>query len=166
MNWRWISLAALLGALVIGYGALIDHGPSPATGDAQAGRPGYYLRTLSSPRAQKDGSVSLRLIADQIEQQRRERQHQLETVRVNYFSRTPINRRKRRRASGSSPRKPRLRPGEVSASYNCTATWSCGRNAQPTAFLRTDALAIDTQTTSHTALFASARALRRSMRWS
>ena len=69
MNWRWISLAALLGALVIGYGALVERSPAPASGGTQAEQPGYYLQDAVITQTQKDGSVGLRLIADHIEQQ-------------------------------------------------------------------------------------------------
>ena len=68
MNWRWISLAALLAALVIGYGALVERSPAPAASDTQAEQPGYYLPDAMITQTQKDGSVSLRLIADRIQQ--------------------------------------------------------------------------------------------------
>ena len=58
MNWRWISLAALLGALVIGYGALIDRNPAPAANSGQAERPGYYLQDAIITQTQQDGAVS------------------------------------------------------------------------------------------------------------
>ena len=64
MNWRWISLAALLGALVIGYGALIEHNPAPAASSGQAERPGYYLQDAIITQTQQDGSVSIRLVAN------------------------------------------------------------------------------------------------------
>ena len=56
MNWRWISLAALLAALVIGYGALVDRNPAPTTNDAQAEQPGYYLQDAVITQTQQDGS--------------------------------------------------------------------------------------------------------------
>ena len=71
MNWRWISLAALLAALVVGYGALIERNPSPAAIDTRAEQPGYYLKDAVITQTQQDGSSSLRLIANRIEQQRR-----------------------------------------------------------------------------------------------
>lgn len=48
MNWRWISLAALLAALVIGYGALVERNPAPTANNGQAERPGYYLQDRKS----------------------------------------------------------------------------------------------------------------------
>src|SRR5688572_25365111 len=85
MNWRWISLTALLAALVIGYGALIERNPSPATSDTRAEQPGYYLQDAVITQTQQDGTISLRLIANRIEQQRRDDSIALNTVRVNYF---------------------------------------------------------------------------------
>ena len=88
MNWRWISLAALLGALVIGYGALVERNPAPAASDTQAEQPGYYLQDAVITQTQKDGSVGLRLIADHIAQQGNDN-ITLDTVRVNYFQSSP-----------------------------------------------------------------------------
>src|SRR4051794_32373356 len=85
MNWRWISLAALLAAIVVGYGALVERNPAPTASSTQAERPGYYLQDAIITQTQKDGSVSLRLVADRIEQQRRDDSIVLKTVRVNYF---------------------------------------------------------------------------------
>src|SRR5262245_13442405 len=85
MNWRWISLAALLAALVIGYGALVERNPAPTANDAQAEQPGYYLQDAVITQTQENGSVSLRLIANRIEQRRRDDSIELQTVRVNYF---------------------------------------------------------------------------------
>lgn len=138
MNWRWISLAALLAALVIGYGTLIDRNPEPAASSEQAEQPGYYLTDAVITQTQKDGSLSLRLIANRIEQQRRDDSIELQTVRVNYFQ---------------SPEREWLltaRQGFVPASFRVVQLSGDVElrpaNAQPAAFLRTDAMAIDTQT--------------------
>ena len=56
MNWRWISLAALLAALVIGYGALVERNPAPAANSGQAEQPGYYLQDAVITQTQQDGS--------------------------------------------------------------------------------------------------------------
>ena len=85
MNWRWISLAALLAALVIGYGAFIERNPAPAANSGQAEPPGYYLQDAIITQTQKDGSVSLRLVANRIEQQHLDDSIALDTVRVDYF---------------------------------------------------------------------------------
>ena len=138
MNWRWISLTALLAALVIGYGALIDRNPSSTTSDARAEQPGYYLQDAVITQTQKDGSVGLRLIANRIQQQRRDDSIALDTVRVNYFQ---------------SPQREWLltaRRGFVPASFHVVQLSGDVElrpaDTQPAAFLRTDALAIDTQT--------------------
>jgi LPS export ABC transporter protein LptC len=138
MNWRWISLAALLAALVIGYGALVQRSPEPQTSSTQAERPGYYLQDAIITQTQQDGSVSLRLVANRIEQQQRDDSISLETVRVNYFQ---------------SPEHEWLltaRRGFVPANFRVVQLVGDVElrpaDAQPTAFLRTDALAVDTQT--------------------
>jgi len=138
MNWRWISLAALLGALVIGYGALIDHSPAPAASSGQAERPGYYLQDAIITQTQQDGSVSIRLVANRIEQQHLDDSIALDTVRVNYFQ---------------SPQHEWLlsaRRGSVPANFRVVQLFGDVElrpaDAQPDAFLRADAMAIDTQT--------------------
>jgi LPS export ABC transporter protein LptC len=138
MNWRWISLAALLAALVIGYGALIQRSPEPEAISTQAERPGYYLQDAIITQTQQDGSVSLRLIAKRIEQRHLNDSIALDTVRVNYFQ---------------SPQHEWLltaRRGSVPANFRVVQLFGDVElrpaDAQPSAFLRTDALAIDTQT--------------------
>jgi len=142
MNWRWISLAALLGALVIGYGALVERSPPPATGGTQAEQPGYYLQDAVITQTRKDGSVGLRLIAEHIAQHGNDN-ITLDTVRVNYFQSS---------AEQTLPREWLLsaRKGLVPANFRVVQLFGDvilrPADAQPTAFLRADALAIDTQT--------------------
>jgi LPS export ABC transporter protein LptC len=138
MNWRWISLAALLAALVIGYGALMERSPAPTADGGQAERPGYFLQDAIITQTQKDGSVGLRLVASRIQQQHRDDSITLQTVRVDYFE---------------SPEHEWLltaRRGTVPADFRVVQLFGDVElrpaNAQPAAFLRTDALAIDTQT--------------------
>ena len=138
MNWRWISLAALLAALVIGYGALIDRNPEPAASSEQAEQPGYYLTDAVITQTQKDGSLSLRLIANRIEQQRRDDSIELQTVRVNYFQ-SPEREWMLTARQGFVPAN--FRVVQLSGDVELRPA-----NALPTAFLRTDAMAIDTQT--------------------
>jgi LPS export ABC transporter protein LptC len=143
MNWRWISLAALLAALVIGYGALVERNPSSVSNDMQAEQPGYYLQDAIVTQTQQDGSVSLRLIANRIQQQRRDDSIALDTVRVNYFQSS---------AGQSSQREWLLsaRQGLVPANFRVVQLFGDvvlrPADAQPEAFLRADALAVDTQT--------------------
>jgi LPS export ABC transporter protein LptC len=151
MNWRWISLAALLAALVIGYGALVERSPAPTTNDAQAEQPGYYLQDAIVTQTQQDGSVSLRLVANRIEQQRRDDSIALDTVRVNYYqSNSGSNSGSK---SGQSPQREWLlnaRQGLVPANFHVVQLFGDvvlrPADAQPEAFLRVDALAVDTQT--------------------
>jgi LPS export ABC transporter protein LptC len=143
MNWRWISIAALLAALVIAYGALVERSPAPATSDTQAEQPGYYLQDAIVTQTQPDGSVSMRLVANRIEQRRRDDSIALDTVRVNYFQ----------AKSGQSPQREWLlnaRQGFVPANFHVVQLFGDvvlrPADAQPQAFLRADALAVDTQT--------------------
>jgi LPS export ABC transporter protein LptC len=147
MNWRWISLAALLAALVIGYGALVERSPAPTTNDAQAEQPGYYLQDAIGTQTQQDGSVSLRLVASRIQQQRRDDSIALDTVRVNYYQSNSGSK------SGQSPQREWLlnaRQGLVPANFRVVQLFGDvvlrPADAQPEAFLRVDALAVDTQT--------------------
>jgi LPS export ABC transporter protein LptC len=144
MNWRWISLAAMLAALVIVYGALVQHGPEPAADAGRAERPGYYLEDAVITQTDKDGAISLRLIANRIEQQRRDDSIALDTVRVNYFP---------SQSDGRSPAREWLltaRQGLVPANFRVVQLFGDvllrPADAQPAASLSTDAMAIDTQT--------------------
>jgi LPS export ABC transporter protein LptC len=143
MNWRWISLAALLGALVVGYGALVERGPTPAASGTQAEQPGYYLKDAVITQTQQNGSIGLRLVADSIEQRHGDESISLDTVRVNYFQSS---------AGQPSPREWLLnaRRALVPADFRVVQLFGDvvlrPADAQPTAFLRADALAIDTQT--------------------
>lgn len=137
MNWRWISLAALLAALVIGYGALVQRNPAPAANNGQAERPGYYLQDAIITQTQQDGSIGLRLVANRIEQQHVDDSISLDTVRVNYFQ---------------SPEHEWLltaRRGSVPANFRVVQLFGDVElrpaDAQPTALLRTESMAIDTQ---------------------
>jgi LPS export ABC transporter protein LptC len=162
MNWRWISLAALLAALVIGYGALVERSPAPTTNDAQAEQPGYYLQDAIVTQTQQDGSVSLRLVANRIEQQRRDDSIALETVRVNYYQSTSGS--KPGSKSGQLPQREWLldaRQGFVPANFRVVQLFGDvvlrPADAQPEAFLRVDALAVDTQTNVAYSLASPAR---------
>lgn len=137
MNWRWISLAALLAALVIGYGALVERNPAPTANNGQAERPSYYLQDAIITQTQQDGSVSLRLVANRIEQQGDD-SIALDTVRVNYFQ-SPQHEWLLTARRGTVP--PTFRVVQLFGDVELRPA-----DAQPAAFLRTDAMAIDTQT--------------------
>ena len=88
MNWRWVSLAAALAAIVIGYGAFVDNGAMPMASQLPE-QPGYYLKDAVILRTREDGTPGVELIARRI-QQRLTRPTggeaiTMESVRVNYF---------------------------------------------------------------------------------
>ncbi|HEY7639669.1 MAG TPA: LPS export ABC transporter periplasmic protein LptC [Steroidobacteraceae bacterium] len=138
MNWRWISLAALLAALVIGYGALVERNPAPAANTGEAERPSYYLQDAVITQTAQDGSVSLRLVANRIEQQEHDDSITLDTVRVDYFQ-SPQHEWLLTAQRGLVP--PTFRVVQLFGNVELRPA-----DAQPTAFLRADAMAIDTQT--------------------
>lgn len=85
MNWRWISLAALLAAMVSLYGALVDRNISSDDDDDTQPPPGYYLKDAIITQTQADGSPDMRLVASRIEQQRKDNSIHLEQVRLDYL---------------------------------------------------------------------------------
>jgi LPS export ABC transporter protein LptC len=85
MSWRWISIAALLAALVLGYGAFMQRGDEPSARDQLPPRPGYYLRDAVVTETQQDGSLAIRLTASRIEQQPQDGSISMQSVRANYF---------------------------------------------------------------------------------
>lgn len=89
MNWRWVSTAAALAAIVIGYGAFVNDGATPVANHEMPEQPGYYLKDAVILRTREDGSPGIELIARRI-QQRLNRASggeaiTMESVRVNYF---------------------------------------------------------------------------------
>jgi LPS export ABC transporter protein LptC len=85
MNWRWISIAALLAALVVGYGAFNNRSGSQVTSRETPPQPGYYLNDAIISETQSDGSVGIRLVASHIEQRASDDAIALSNVHVNYF---------------------------------------------------------------------------------
>ncbi|MBL8268625.1 LPS export ABC transporter periplasmic protein LptC [Steroidobacter sp.] len=89
MNWRWVSLAAALAAIVIGYGAFVDSGSMPTANHEMPEQPGYYLKDAVILRTREDGSPGVELIARRIQQRltqpARGEAITMESVRVNYF---------------------------------------------------------------------------------
>jgi LPS export ABC transporter protein LptC len=85
MNWRWISISALLAALVIGYGAMRNRDSSPAFASNQATRPIYYLRNAVITETERDGSLATQLAAARIELQPSNDNLSMTDVQLNYF---------------------------------------------------------------------------------
>jgi LPS export ABC transporter protein LptC len=85
MNWRWISIAALLAALVAGLGAFMRRDPSEVLSVQAPPQPGYFLRDAIITQTEKDGSPGIRLIAQRIDQKSTEGTIQLSTVQVDFL---------------------------------------------------------------------------------
>lgn len=85
MSWRWISVAALLAALVIGYGALMDRRTEPVASSDAPPQSGYYLKDALITETHADGSMKMRLAARQIEQQPQDGSFVLSEVHADYF---------------------------------------------------------------------------------
>jgi LPS export ABC transporter protein LptC len=85
MSWRWISIAALLAALVAGYAALTQRDPSEVLYGAAPPQPGYFLRDAIITQTEKDGSPGIRLIAQRIDQKSSEDAIRLTTVQVDFL---------------------------------------------------------------------------------
>lgn len=85
MSWRWISLTALLAALVVGFGALSRRESTTDVADTALQQPAYYLKDAVITETQPDGTPKLRLIAERIEQQPGQGGFALDTVRVDYL---------------------------------------------------------------------------------
>jgi LPS export ABC transporter protein LptC len=138
VTWRWISLAALLAALVVGYGALMRSSPEQETNETQLQQPGYYLNEAVITQTREDGALDLKLIADRIEQRKADDSIALRTVRVDYFQ-SPEQEWLLSANEGLVPADSRVvhLQGDVELKPADTQSTS--------ASLRTDALAIDTQ---------------------
>lgn len=85
MNWRWISISALLAALVIGYGALSRRDASPAISSDVPLRPTYYLRNAVITETTADGTIETKLAAARIELQPLSDDLSMSEVFLTYF---------------------------------------------------------------------------------
>jgi len=88
MNWRWVSIAALLAALVAGYGAFTRQDPSDVSSTEAPTQPGYFLADAIITQTEKDGSPGIRLAAKRIDQQREQGSIRLTDVRVDFLKTT------------------------------------------------------------------------------
>jgi LPS export ABC transporter protein LptC len=142
MNWRWVSLAAALAALVIAYGAFLDNDSAPTMSNEMPEQPGYYLKDAVILRTREDGSPGIELIARRIEQKLDRSQRgeaiTMESVRVNYFGTTDWQ-WELTAQSGEVPPNSRVVHLEGDVELRSLASDS------PDTFLRTDELAIDTE---------------------
>lgn len=85
MSWRWISITAMLAALVIGFGALSSRDVATTEQDTTSEQPVFYAKDAVVLQTQADGSPQLRLIADRIEQRSADDSIILSDVRVDYL---------------------------------------------------------------------------------
>lgn len=137
MNWRWIAITAMLAALVAGYGAFIRRDPSQVGLVDPQRAPSYFLRNAIITQTEKDGSPSLRLVADRIDQPSAGGTIQLKTVSVD-FLRTQDRQWKLTAAEGSIPAQSRVI--EFRGDVHLRPI-----NAQTPTYLRTEALSVDTE---------------------
>jgi lipopolysaccharide export system protein LptC len=141
MSWRWVSLAAALAALVIGYGAFVDDGRMPTASREMPDQPGYYLKDAVILQTREDGSPGVELIARRIEQRLSRDVHgeaiTMESVRVNYFGQEDWQ-WALTADSGLVP--PNSRVVQLEGNVELRSLES-----NTNAFLRTDELSIDTE---------------------
>jgi LPS export ABC transporter protein LptC len=136
MNWRWISLAAALAALVAVFGSMIDHDAANDANDTSLPPPGYYLKDAIITQTQENGSPDLRLSAARIDQQRKDASIRLQNVQVDYLK-VPERHWVLTAERGEIPENSRI----VEFSGNVELRPA---EAKPQAFLRAESLAIDT----------------------
>jgi LPS export ABC transporter protein LptC len=136
MSWRWISLAASLAALIAIFGSMVDRNSAADDNGATPPPPGYYLKDAVINQTQADGSPELRITATRIDQQRKDGAIHLATVHVDYLK-VPDRHWILTADQGEVPEDSRI----VQFSGNVELRPS---DTQPQAFLRTEALAVDT----------------------
>jgi LPS export ABC transporter protein LptC len=136
MSWRWISIAALLAALVIGLGALSGRDTEAIAPNENVSRPAYYLKDAVITETQPDGSPKIRLIAARIEQVPEDDSIEMHTVRVDYLT-DPDQRWLLSAEEGFVP--PDSRTIEFSGNVELRPS-----DGPPGSYLRVDALNIDT----------------------
>jgi LPS export ABC transporter protein LptC len=136
MSWRWISITAMLAALVVGFGALSRRDSDGTVASVTSAKPAFYAKDAIIVQTQPDGSPQLRLVASRIDQQPEDDSIALKKVRVDYLK-VPDKRWVLTADQGIVPADSRsahfsgnvvLRPADGPAST----------------FLRTDALTVDT----------------------
>jgi len=85
MSWRWITIAAFLAALVIGFGLLSDRNGGTTVTESEVSQPAYYLKDAVITETLPDGAPKYRLIAKRIDQQIANDSIALDSVRVDYL---------------------------------------------------------------------------------
>ena len=85
MSWRWISIAALLGAVVIGFGVLSGDRSDNSISEALPEQPAYFLKDAIITQTDESGAPSIKLVANRIDQRPNDDSIVLHTVRVDYY---------------------------------------------------------------------------------
>lgn len=137
MHWRWISLAALLAALVAGYGALTGRETSQVSVSESDQLPSYFLRDALIVQTEADGTLGLRLAASRIDQERTGGDIRLTSVRVELL-------RPQQREWVLTAREGLIPAESRVIEFRGDVHLRPNDNETPT-FLRTDALRIDTE---------------------
>jgi LPS export ABC transporter protein LptC len=137
MNWRWIGIAALLAAVVIGYGALNGGRSSRVATTSPPQPPGYYLKDAIVTRTQENGSLAMRLVASRVEQRTSDDGIEISGVNANYF-RSPETEWTLSAQKGFVPADSRVLHLEGDVELRPA-------NAPTESYLRTEALEIDTE---------------------
>jgi LPS export ABC transporter protein LptC len=137
MHWRWISIAALLAALVAGYGAFVRRDPSLVSLSDSERAPSYFLRNAIITQTEQDGSPGLRLVAERIDQASAGASIRLTSVQVD-FLRTQDRQWTLTAQEGFIP--PQSRVIEFRGDVHLRPI-----DATTPTYLRTDELAVDTE---------------------
>src|SRR5262245_27895498 len=85
MNWRCVSIAALLATLAIAYGALMRAASLTVEMAEPPPQPGCYLRNAIVDEMQADGTPGIRVSAGRIDQQPKDDSFVMSEVRVDYL---------------------------------------------------------------------------------
>jgi len=136
MSWRWIAVAVLLAAIVVGFGALSSRDTDTTATSTTSEQPAFYAKDAVINQTQEDGSPQLRLIANRIEQRNDDDSIHMSKVRVDYLK-VPDKRWLLTADQGQVPADSRV----VTFSGNVELRPADG---PASTFLRTDALTIDT----------------------
>ena len=136
MSWRWISITAMLAAMVVGFGALSNRDVEDTDAVTTSEQPAFYAKDAIVLQTQEDGSPQLRLVANRIDQRVEDDSIMLRNVRVDYLK-VPDKLWVLNADQGMVPADSRL----ITFSGNVQLHPA---DATPDAFLRTDALTVDT----------------------
>lgn len=136
MSWRWISITAMLAALVVGFGAFSNRDAEDTQSTTTSEQPAFYAKDAIVLQTQEDGSPQLRLVSSRIDQRIEDDSILLRGVRVDYLK-VPGKLWVLNADQGAVPADSRV----IAFTGNVLLHPA---DATPEAFLRTDALTVDT----------------------